>query len=335
MSFSSEVKEELARQISQARHCRIAEVAAIISFLGKYRYNTDKSNYIKVATDNLTVAVKYFMLLEKTFKIRPEVTIRSNHGSSNYQIVVLEDEAVRSILMAIKVINEETGTGIDSSSGHDKLRYDAVNRLIIQNTCCKRAYIRGAFMAAGSVTDPNKSYQFEIVTLSEEKSISIQEMFASFGIEAKCTKRKNNYIVYVKEGSYISDILNIMEAHVALMNLENVRILKEMRNSINRKVNCEAANITKTTEASFRQQQDILYIREHLGFDNLSEQLREIARCRIEYPDASLKELAAMLHPPIGKSGVNHRLRKLSEIANDLRGQKDEKMEEKNVIKEY
>lgn len=330
MSFSSEVKEELSRQISQARHCRIAETAAIISFLGKYRYNTDKSNYIKVSTDNLTVAVKYFMLLEKTFKIRPEVTIRNNHGSSSYQILVLEEDAVRSILMAIKVINEETDTAIDSNAGYDSLKYGAVNGLIVQNTCCKRAYIRGAFMAAGSVTDPNKSYQFEIVTLSEEKSISIQDIFASFGIEAKSTKRKNNYVVYVKEGSYISDILNIMEAHVALMKLENVRILKEMRNSINRKVNCEAANISKTTEASYRQQQDILYIREHLGFDNLSEQLREIARCRIEYPDASLKELAAMLHPPIGKSGVNHRLRKLSEIANDLRGQK----EEKNVIKD-
>ena len=136
--------------------------------------------------------------------------------------------------------------------------------------------------------------------------------------------RKKNFVIYVKEGSQIADILNIMEAHVALMNLENVRIYKEMRNTVNRKVNCEAANITKTTEAAIRQQQDILYIKDNMGFGNLSEQLQEIAQLRIRYSDASLKELGDMLHPPLGKSGVNHRLRRLSEIADNLRGQKEE-----------
>ena len=179
-------------------------------------------------------------------------------------------------------------------------------------------------MVAGSVTDPNKSYQFEIVTGSVAESAEIQNMLGAFGIESKHTLRKKNHIVYVKESSRIADILNIMEAHVALMNLENVRILKEMRNSINRKVNCEAANITKTTEASFRQQQDIIYIRDNIGFGNLSKQLREVAALRIEYSDASLKELGMMLHPPLGKSGVNHRLRKLSEIADELRRQKED-----------
>ena len=179
-------------------------------------------------------------------------------------------------------------------------------------------------MTAGSITDPNKSYHFEIAAGSESRAEGIMSMLSAFGIESKHTIRKRSHIVYIKESSQIADILNIMEAHVALMNLENVRILKEIRNSVNRKVNCEAANITKTTEASYRQQQDIIYIRDNMGFGNLSEQLREIAAMRIEHSDASLKELGMMLHPPLGKSGVNHRLRKLSEIANELRRQKEE-----------
>lgn len=314
MSFSKDVKEELARQISPARHCRIAEIAAIILFGGDYHYGSGGKSYVKVSTENLTVGQKYFILLEKTFKIRPEVTVRYSHNAFSYHIKVCETEGVENILKAIKVIDD---SGSDNAT-------DIFNRIIVQNTCCRRAFLRGAFMAAGSVTDPNKSYQFEIVTGSEGKSAVIHDMLSTFGIESKSTLRKKNYIVYVKESSRIADILNIMEAHVALMNLENVRILKEMRNSINRKVNCEAANITKTTEASFRQQQDIIYIRDNFGFDNLSKQLREVAALRVEYPDASLKELGMMLHPPLGKSGVNHRLRKLSEIADELRRQKED-----------
>lgn len=335
MSFSMDVKEELEKQIPQARHCRIAELAALLSFCGSYRYGEEGSDYVKISTDNLTVACKYFILLEKTFKIRPEVTVKNSHGSYNYQIIVTDSKTVQSVLMAVKIISEEelTKDGLCHHSSRDASEFTeaAVNGLLVQNVCCKRGYIRGAFLAAGSITDPNKSYHYEIVAGSRERAGSIQEILTSFDIDSKCMVRKNNCVVYVKEGAQISDILNIMEAHVALMKLENVRILKEMRNTINRKVNCEAANITRTSEASFRQQQDILYIRDHMGFDNLSEQLREIAMCRIDYPDASLKELAAMLHPPIGKSGVNHRLRKLSAIATELREHKEEK---KNAGKE-
>jgi DNA-binding protein WhiA len=130
--------------------------------------------------------------------------------------------------------------------------------------------------------------------------------------------------VYIKEGSQIVDLLNVMEAHVALMDLENVRILKEMRNSINRQVNCEAANISKTVVAASNQMDDIIYIRDKVGLGDLADGLEDIARMRIEYPEASLKELGAMLLPPIGKSGVNHRLRKLSMIADQLREHKEE-----------
>ena len=144
-------------------------------------------------------------------------------------------------------------------------------------------------------------------------------MINSFGLDAKIVQRKKTFVVYLKDSAQIVDVLNIMEAHVALMELENVRILKETRNSVNRKVNCETANLNKTVLASVRQIEDIKYINETIGFDNLPEGLRDVALTRLAHPDAALKELAGYLETPIGKSGVNHRLRKLSEMAEKLR----------------
>ena len=169
------------------------------------------------------------------------------------------------------------------------------------------------------MSDPEKSYQLEIVCDTEEKARQLQEMIASFAIGAKIIQRKKNYVVYVKESSQIVDLLNVMEAHVALMNFENVRILKEMRNSVNRQVNCETANIGKTISAAVKQIEDIQYIQRMIGFDRLPENLAEMARVRLEQPEATLKELGQMLNPPVGKSGVNHRLRKLSVLAEELR----------------
>lgn len=187
--------------------------------------------------------------------------------------------------------------------------------MLTQQSCCKRAYIRGAFLAGGSISNPRKSYHFEIVCHSPEQAKQLQDMMNSFDMDAKIVERKKHYVVYLKEGAQIVDILNVMEAHVALMNLENVRILKEMRNTVNRKVNCETANISKTVNAAVKQLEDIIYIRDTVGLESLPENLREMAELRLEYPEAPLKELGTYLTPPVGKSGVNHRLRKISLIA--------------------
>ena len=152
----------------------------------------------------------------------------------------------------------------------------------------------------------------------------MRDMINSFSMEAKVIVRKKYFVVYVKEGSQIADLLNIMGAHVALMDFENIRILKEMRNSINRQVNCDAANINKTVRASAKQIDDIIYIRDSIGFSKLTKGLEEIAELRIEYPEASLKELGEMMSVPLGKSGVNHRLKRLSSIADDLRELKED-----------
>ena len=155
--------------------------------------------------------------------------------------------------------------------------------------------------------------------MAEPKAEQLRELIATFDIEAKIVRRKKYYVVYIKEGSQIVDILNVMEAPVALMELENIRILKEMRNSVNRQVNCETANINKTVSAAVKQMDDIRYIQAVIGLDGLPDNLREMALVRLERPDATLKELGEALNPPVGKSGVNHRLRKLGILADDLR----------------
>ena len=312
MSFSGDIKEELSRQINPARHCQIAELAAFLSICGSIIITSRNEYRVKIRTENLAVARKVFTLLRKTFNIEADISIRKNmqKGSTQFSLVVKEHKDALRILQAAKLLEEQ-------ESGLDEVHI--VNPILIQQICCKRAFLRGVFMAAGSVSDPTKSYHFEIVCNAEEMAVQLQDMMSVFSIEAKIVPRKKVFVVYVKEGSQIVDILNIMEAHVALMDLENVRILKEMRNTVNRKVNCETANINKTVSAAMKQIEDITYLKDTIGLGRLPEGLEEMARVRLEHPEASLKELGELLSTPIGKSGVNHRLRKLGEIAEKVR----------------
>ena len=155
-----------------------------------------------------------------------------------------------------------------------------VNQMVIQKNCCKRAFLRGAFLCAGSISDPKKFYHFEIVCTSSEKARQMQELIQSFEIDAKIVKRKKYDVVYVKEGAQIVELLGLMGAGISLMNLENVRILKGMRNTVNRKVNCETANINKTVNAAVKQIEDIEYIQNTVGLQRLPENLEETARLR-------------------------------------------------------
>ena len=190
----------------------------------------------------------------------------------------------------------------------------------------KRRALREAFLQSGSISDPEKCYHFEMVFTEYESAAQIKRMIESFRLDAKIVERKGHYVVYLKEGAQIADMLRIMEAPVALMEFENVRILKEMRNSINRQVNCEAANLGKTISAAVKQVEDIRFICSKVGLENLPEGLAETAKKRLEYPEATLKELGELMDPPLGKSGVNHRLKKLSELAEDLKSHKEEKL---------
>ncbi|MCH5254310.1 MAG: DNA-binding protein WhiA [Lachnospiraceae bacterium] len=291
MSFSGEVKEELAGCINPARHCQLAELAAFIHFGGCL---SDDGLHLKLDIENELVSRKCFTLLKKTFNI------------DNVMRGVEEEK----VLQAMHLYDND----------HHIVSLDQpVNSLLIKNSCCARAFLRGAFLCIGSMSDPKKSYHLEFVCSRIEQAKQLQDIIQEFQIEARIIKRKKYYVVYLKEGSGLVDLLNVMGAHVSLMNLENLRIVKEMRNSINRRVNCEAANITKTVNAASKQIEDILLIKERYGFENLPDNLRKMAEVRLEYQEAPLKELGEYLEPPVGKSGVNHRLRKLSEIAERMR----------------
>ena len=313
MSFSSRVKEELSRQISPARHCQIAEMAAILSLCGRVQIDEEDRYRIKINTENAAVARKYFTLLKKTFNINTDVVIRRNaylKKNRTFVVVVGEDGDARKVLLATKLLDEHGEIGENLS---------VVGNLVIQNPCCRRAFLRGAFLAAGSISDPEKFYHYEIACTAEAKAKQLQSIIATFDVDARIVQRKKYFVVYVKEGSQIVHLLNVMEAHQSLMELENIRILKEMRGSVNRQVNCETANINKTVSAAVKQIEDITYVRDAIGLEQLPEGLCEIAKLRLERPEATLKELGEALDPPVGKSGVNHRLRKLSMMAEDLR----------------
>lgn len=293
MSFSGEVKEELAQCFQNNKHCSVAEICAILDSCGTLTESESGEWILTVCTENILVARKCFTLMKKAVNIGCDTNVRFNSNKKN-----------RSYYLSWR--------------GKE---LEAIGKMMIRASCCKKAYIRGAFLCGGSISDPNKSYHFEIVYQKKELADRLIDMFRDFHIEAKCVERKSHQVVYIKEGSQIADVLNVMGAHKALMDLENIRIKKEVKNSVNRKVNCEMANINKTIAASVRQKEDIQFIAETMGIEKLPESLQSIAQMRMSYPDISLKELGEMLDPPLGKSGVNHRLRKISEIANRAREQ--------------
>lgn len=281
MSFSKNVKEELFAVIPKSRHCMVAELAGIFMMQGSESFKA-------VSEDALSR--KVFTLLDKTLNIGKDVT-------------ALSADIYSELIKMLKVSEDAT----------------SVDELILQQPCCKRAYIRGAFLASGSISDPNKGYHFEIVCQSAKQAAQLTKAMNAFELDSKYISRNGKYVVYLKEGAQIVEVLRVMEAAHSVMELENIRVVKEVRGTINRKVNCETANISKTVSTAVRQIEDINLIEERLGLENLSPQLQEIAEVRLEYPDTPLGSLGQYLDPPIGKSGVNHRLKKLAKIAEDLR----------------
>lgn len=301
MSFSSEVKNELSRQIPRSRHCRIAELASVIRFAGEVNL---EEPVIAIRTENVILAKKYYTLIKRTFDGKVLLNIRGQTGIGKirqYSIVVRDEKLVSDIAEAVRYGDDE-----------------GMERYVLKRDCCQRAFIRGAFLVSGSMSNPGKSYHFEIVCRSPEQANRLCPQICNFQIAAKIIQRKNRYIVYIKDSEGIVDILNVMEAHQSSMELENVRIIKNMRNSANRQYNCDAANINKMVQAAARQLEDIHLIEKKMGLENLPPALREMALIRLAHPEESLQELGSYLNPPVGKSGVNHRLRKLSQIAADI-----------------
>lgn len=303
MSFAYDVKEEIVKHISNTRHCQIAELAAILVNVGQWQ----EDGTIRLLTDHEQVLRKLDSLVKKLY---------------NVDMVWVQEicyDPVKGEVPIYSIDSPELVEKISASIKKKEIKEKKVSDVLLKNGCCKMAYLQGTFLCIGSMSDPEKSYHLEYVCSNEEQAKQVQELTRYADIEAKITQRKKYFVVYLKESAAIVEMLGILGAHKALMEMENFRILKEVRNSVNRVCNCDSANINKTINAAKKQSEDIIYLRDHYGFEKLPDNLREMALVRLEHPDTPLKELGEYLDPPVGKSGVNHRLRKLSEIAESHR----------------
>lgn len=312
-SFSTVTKDEISKLEFKSSCCLRSELAAIIQMSGSISIVGGGSVTLKISTENASIARRIFNLLKVTYNAHSDIIVRKNRQlkkNNSYMIVVDSSEKVEYILRDIEILKDKKNIYYGLSH--------RISKNVVKNRCCRRSYIRGAFLGGGSISNPERTYHFEFITNDVEYSRDLSELVNSFGLKSKVVLRKEHYIVYIKEGEQVVDLLNIMGAHKALLKLEDIRVLKEMRNNINRIVNCETANLAKTINASIRQIKKIEFIDKAIGVENLPENLREVARLRLEHRDASLKELGEFLNPPVGKSGVNHRLRKLEEIADEI-----------------
>lgn len=315
MSFSSVTKNELSRLEIENDCCLLAELAALVRMNGSVQITGMQNINIRFTTENAAIARRIFSILKLLYSTEIEVMVRKNKQlkkKNNYLIVVHDKEISTKILTDVGYIK-------DDKSNLYNPNY-TVPKEIVKKRCCKRSFIRGSFLGGGSITNPERTYHLEFVTSREEHAKSLSSIINSFGLASKIIQRKESFVVYIKEAEQIVDLLNIIGAHQALLKLEDIRVLKEIRNNINRLVNCETANLGKTIDASIRQIQSIKLIQEKIGLNKLPDNLREVAEVRLSNPDSSLKEIGELLNPTIGKSGVNHRFRKIEEIARGLRG---------------
>ena len=314
MSFSSEVKAEIASDIPSARHCRIASAAVLLTCIGRFERDPDGKYRLLLSQDNGEALRKCFTLVCKTSNIRTVMCSPVNTGGREprgWLQADLSSDTVRELAQKIRACD---------SAGN--LRGDddcTVPAELLGRSCCRRNYVRDLFLCCGSVSDPRKEYHLEWSCDSKEQASQLKEILLSFGKEAKAVLRKKVHVVYFKDSEDIVDLLNLMGAPISMMEMENQRILKGLRNSVNRRVNCETANIGKTVSASRKQISDITFLEESGILRTLPESLRKMAELRLQYPDTPLRELGDLAVPPIGKSGVNHRLRRLTEIAEKYR----------------
>ncbi|WP_125154019.1 DNA-binding protein WhiA [Clostridium rectalis] len=313
MSFSAKVKNEVCRYINLTKDEALAELSAIMRVSGTLTFCGGRQISFRITTENPAIARLIFKLLKEYFNIHTKIMVKKGNSfkkNNVYMIIINEDMKVKELLKQTEVLKGEEGILT--------LNY-SISKNIVKDDKTKRAYIRGAFLGGGSISNPEKTYHLEFVTHNSEYAMNFSKIINDYGLNSKVIQRKSSYIVYLKEGEQIIDLLNIIGAHTSLLELENVRIMKEMRNNVNRLVNCETANLSKTVNAAVRQVESIKLIEREIGLKRLPQNLREIAELRLKYPDESLKELGEMLKPPVGKSGANHRLRRIEKIADELR----------------
>ena len=309
MSYSSETKEELCRFEPDSVCCLLAELSGIISAAGSVIYRGGGEKRISIETENSAVARRTFRLLREVFDVQPElITLKRSRlgGRSTFRIEVGGSEA--------PFVLEGCGIQMAQRRG--------VPREITVRKCCRMSFLRGVFLACGSVTDPEKEYHLEFVLSDEAFALALQKLIARFSLSAHLGKRRQMTLLYLKGQSEITDMLSIFGAQSARFAMEDAFIRKDLRNNANRAVNCDSANVQRAVTAASRQAEAIQILLAAYGEESLSPALRDSARLRLEHPEMSLEELGQLCDPPVGKSGVNHRLRKLEQMAKDVQEQK-------------
>lgn len=310
MSFSSNVREELARVEIPSQCCALAETGAAIlgsgglSFRGKDRYG------LAIRTESAAVARRYFLCFKRYFNATCEIrAIKTNRlgERTRYELTPKEQE-IPGILSALDLTDEHSLFG---------LRASLLNSFLT-NPCCRAAYLRGLFLGCGTVSNPEKSYQLEFLVREEALKDQAVAVLRALDLRAGSALRKEQWVVYLKDAEAVSSLLGHMGAHKALTDLESVRVMKEIRNDVNRQVNCDNNNMDKTLRASEKQITAIRRIEQNGDFDALPASLKELASLRVEYPNLTLKELGELFDPPLGKSGVNARMRRLEQIAGEF-----------------
>ena len=308
MSFSSEVKNEIISKDYTNEMSALSELAAIVCFGGKLR-KTDGNYILTFVTENPRIARRIYSLLKGTLTVSSRIKIRKNTSATAfYDVVIDNEEDIEYVFRSLYLIG----------------RHDTLDNFINYHIDGKltstpegaRSVVRGAFLAGGSVMNPQKTYHLEFTTSRFGVANDFMSLIEGMGIPAKLVMRKSKCVMYYKNSEDITDVLTVLGSVNALMEYHNAKIVKEMRNNVNRTVNCETANLNKTVDASMEQVKCIQKLMDNGKFNSLPENLKEIANLRMQYREHSLKELGEMLSTPIGKSGVNHRLRKIMDIAN-------------------
>ena len=307
MSFSSQAKEELIHVKASHKGCMLAELCAIAQASGSLVLSSAGVG-LEIPVENAGIARRVFSNIKELTGVAPVIHAKKNlrlKKGNTYIVTLTGRDAVQGLLQQAGLVE---GEGFSIQHGIPAW---------IHSTCCKRAYLRGAFLSCGSVSNPEKEYHLELVTKDEAYAAGIQRTLKMFDISAKVLVRKKMQVVYVKESAAISDFLTLVGAHNAILVQENAKIIKQMRNNVNRAVNCETANLNKTVNAAFRQVQCIRFLEKRNLLSALPPALLDAAQARLENPEASIQELGAQMNPPVGKSGMNHRLRRICEVAYD------------------
>lgn len=313
MSFSSDTKKEMAKVMPARKCCMLAEIAGFARIRGSIRLAGQGRLSVSMTSEYPAVARTLKQLTQEYFGADTSIEViggRALRRGNSYRLTFDDDRIGEQMLRETGMLKVRQGGNVLTSG---------IDPEVIRKKCCRRAYLRGLFLAGGSVNDPEKEYHLEIVCSDAATAGDIKKLMNQFSLGAGIMERRGSFVVYIKEGDHVSDFMKITGVSNQVFRFEETRVMKSLRNTANRMVNCESANVDRAVSASARQIENIRYIQEHIGLENIPEKLRMAAELRLQHPEMSISELAGMLEPPVSKSGLSHRFSRIAETADRLR----------------